>query len=40
VVKHVYLFELDVQLCDIFLEKLNSASRRNEDSKRFPTTRY
>ncbi|CAB3993200.1 Solute carrier family 17 member 9 [Paramuricea clavata] len=40
VVKHVYLFELDIQLCDIFLEKFNSASRRNKDSKRFPTTRY
>jgi hypothetical protein len=31
VVKHVCLFELDIQLCDILLEKLNSASRRNED---------
>jgi hypothetical protein len=39
-VRHAYVFELDVQLCDIFLEKLNSASRRIEDIKRFHTTRY
>jgi hypothetical protein len=40
VVKHVCLFELDIQLCDIFLEKFDSVSRRNENNKGFPTTRY
>jgi hypothetical protein len=40
VVNNVYVCELDVKFCDIFLEKLNSASRRNENSKRFSTTRY
>jgi hypothetical protein len=37
---YVFLFELDVQLSDFFLEKLHPPSRRNENSKTLSNCKF